>query len=127
MPTAWRAPKRPEHKITQDFNDGLLTVYRVSDQATPGYQPAEKLTELVRLPYAQRKLGLYRYYAARQEQTRVQRVLRVPEPSAKISNLDKVITEDGTEYRIDLVQPVPDVWPKSLDLTLADYRQGVRA
>ena len=125
MPTAWRAPKRPERKITQDFNDGMLTVYRVSDMGKPGYLPEEKPTEMVKLPYAQRKLGLYRYYAARQEQTRVQRVLRVPEPSAKITNLDKVVTEDGTEYRIDLVQPVPDVWPRSLDLTLVDYRQGV--
>ena len=30
MPQPWKAPRRPEHKVTQDFNDGMLTVYRVT-------------------------------------------------------------------------------------------------
>jgi len=124
MPQPWKAPRRPEHKVTQDFNDGMLTVYRVTDEAKPGYLPQEKLTEVVKLPYAQRKVGLYRYYQAQQNQSRVQRVLRVPAPAQEITNRDKVITEDGREYRIDLVQTVPDVYPRSLDLTLAAYRQG---
>ena len=124
MPQPWRAPRRPEHKVTQDFNDGMLTVYRVTDEAQPGYLPKEKLEQVVKLPYAQRKVGLYRYYQAAQNQTRVQRVLRVPQPAQEITNRDKVITEDGREYRIDLVQTVPDVYPPSLDLTLAAYRQG---
>lgn len=124
MAHEWRAPRRPEHKITQDFNDGMLTVYRVTDEAQPGYLPQEKLTKVVSLPYARRKVGLYRYYQAKQEQTRVQKVLRVPEPAQKIKRLNKVITEDGEEYRIDLVQTVTDVYPPSLDLTLAAYRQG---
>ena len=124
MPQPWKAPRRPEHKVTQDFNDGMLTVYRVTDEAQPGYVPQEKLTKVVSLPYARRKVGLYRYYQAKQEQTRVQKVLRVPEPAQKIKRLNKVVTEDGEEYRIDLVQTVPDVYPPSLDLTLAAYRQG---
>ena len=124
MPQPWKAPRRSEHKVTQDYNDGMLTVYRVTDEAEPGYLPQEKLTEIVKLPYAQRKVGLYRYYQAAQNQTRVQRVLRVPKPAQEITNRDKVITEDEREYRIDLVQTVPDVYPKSLDLTLAAYRQG---
>ena len=126
MANAWRAPRRPEHKITQGYNDGMVTILTVSDEARPGYQPAERLTEAVKLPYAQRKVGLYRYYQAKQNQTRAQRVLRVPEPGIyEITNLDKARTEDGKLYRIDLVQTVPDVWPPSLDLTLADYSQGV--
>ena len=124
MPQAWKAPKRPEHKVTQDYNVGMLTVYRVTDEAQPGYLPQEKLTKIVKLPYKERKVGLYRYYQAAQEQTRVQRVLRVPQPAQEITNRDKVITEDEREYRIDLVQTVPDVYPDSLDLTLAAYRQG---
>lgn len=124
MPQPWKAPRRPEHKVTQDYNDGMLTVYRVTDEAKPGYLPQEKPEEIVKLPYAQRKVGLYRYYQAAQNQTRIQRVLRVPKPEAEITNRDKVVTEDGREYRIDLVQTVPDVYPASLDLTLAAYRQG---
>lgn len=126
MATAWKAPRRPDHKITQTYNDGAVTILTVTDEARPGYQPVEKLTEAVKLPYAQRKVGLYRYYQARQNQTRAQRVLRVPKPgNYEITNLDKAETEDGRLYRIDLVQTVPDVWPPSLDLTLADYSQGV--
>lgn len=124
MPQPWKAPRRPEHKVTQDYNDGMLTVYRVTDEAKPGYLPQEKLEKIVSLPYSQRKVGLYRYYQAKQNQSRVQRVLRVPQPAQEISNLDKVVTENGKEYRIDLVQTVPDVYPPSLDLTLAAYRQG---
>ena len=124
MPQPWKAPRRPEHKVTQDFNDGMLTVYRVTDEAQPGHLPQEKLTKVVSLPYARRKVCLYRYYQAKEEQTRVQKVLRVPEPAQKIKRLNKVITEDGEEYRIDLVQTVTDVYPPSLDLTLAAYRQG---
>lgn len=124
MPQPWKAPRRPEHKVTQEYNDGMLTVYRVTDEAQPGYLPQEKLAEIVKLPYAKRKVGLYRYYQAAQNQTRVQRVLRVPQPAAEITNRDKVVTEDGREYRVDLVQTVPDVYPPSLDLTLAAYRQG---
>lgn len=125
MARPWKAPHRPEHKVTQDYNDGMVTVYRVEDEAQPGYLPKEKLIKLVKLPYAQRSLGFKRYYSAKQNQTQIKRILRVPESSVKITNLDKVITEDGSEYRIDLVQPVPDVRPPSLDLTLADYTQGV--
>lgn len=125
MARPWKAPHRPEHKVTQEYNDGMLTVYRVSDEAQPGYLPREKLEKLVKLPYCQRKLGLYRYYQARQNQTRIQRVLRVPQPPMEITNRDRAETEDGKIYRIDLVQTVPDVWPPSLDLTLADYTQGV--
>lgn len=124
MPQPWKAPRRAEHKVTQDFNDGMLTVFRVTDEAQPGYLPQEKLTKVVSLPYKQRKVGLYRYYQAQQNQTRVQRVLRVPKPAQEITNRDKVVTEDEREYRIDLVQTVPDVYPESLDLTLAAYRQG---
>ena len=124
MPAVWRAPKRPEHKITQDYNDGFVTLYRVEDEAAPGYLPREKLKELVGLPYSNRRVGVQRYYAAEQNQSKVQRVIRVPHPPMKLTNRDKAVTEDGEEYRVDLVQFVPDVWPLSDDVTLVAYRQG---
>lgn len=33
------------------------------------------------------------------------------------------MTQDGRQYRIDLVQLAQDVWPPSLDLTLAKTEQ----
>ena len=121
---AWKAPGRPEHKITQSYNDGMLTVYAVSDEAAPGRQPVRRLAELVKLPYETRRVGIQRYYAAAQNQTKVQRVLRVPHSGAPVTNRCLADTEDGIRYRIDLVQFVPDVYPPSDDLTLVVYEQG---
>lgn len=121
---AWKAPGRPEHKITQSYNDGMLTVYTVSDEAAPGRQPVRRLAELVKLPYETRRVGIQRYYAAAQNQTKVQRVLRVPHSGAPVTNRCLADTEDGSRYRIDLVQFVPDVYPPSDDLTLVVYEQG---
>ena len=121
---AWKAPGRPEHKITQSYNDGMLTVYTVSDEAAPGRQPVRRLTELVKLPYETRRVGIQRYYAAAQNQTKVQRVLRVPHSVKPVTNRCLADTEDGSRYRIDLVQFVPDVYPPSDDLTLVVYEQG---
>lgn len=121
---AWKAPGRPEHKITQSYNDGMLTVYTVSNEAAPGRQPVRRLAELVKLPYETRRVGIQRYYAAAQNQTKVQRVLRVPHSGKPVTNLCLADTEDGSRYRIDLVQFVPDVYPPSDDLTLVVYEQG---
>lgn len=122
----WRAPNRPDHRISQSFNDGIVNIFTVEDMAEPGYQPKEKLTPLVSLKYENRRVGIERYYSARQNQTEVQRVIRVPHSGMKITNRNKAITEDGAEYRIDLVQLVPDVYPPSDDLTLVAYVQGVQ-
>lgn len=121
---AWKAPGRPEHKVTQSYNDGMLTVYTVSDEAAPGRQPVRRLAELVKLPYETRRVGIQRYYAAAQNQTKVQRVLRVPHSGKPVTNRCLADTEDGSRYRIDLVQFVPDVYPPSDDLTLVVYEQG---
>ena len=121
---AWKAPGRPEHKITQSYNDGMLTVYTVSDEAAPGRQPVRRLAELVKLPYETRRVGIQRYYAAAQNQTKVQRVLRIPHSGKPVTNRCLADTEDGSRYRIDLVQFVPDVYPPSDDLTLVVYEQG---
>lgn len=47
--------------------------------------------------------------------------MRVPRYGG-ITNQDVAITEDGRQYRIDLVQNA-DVYPPSLDLTLAKIEQ----
>ena len=120
----WKAPQRPHKKVSQTYNDGLCRVFSESDESQPGYQPQIALSEKIRLPYENRKLGIQRFYSGRQNQTEISRVIRVPH-AGNVSNLDTVITEDGARYRIDLVQPVPDVYPASDDLTLVKYEQGV--
>lgn len=122
MPSSWRAPGRPDHKISQSYNDGFVRVFSVSDEAQPGYQPIERLTEKVRLDYDERRAGLYRHYEARQNQIRVERVIRV-QHAGGVTSQDVVEDEQGRRYRVDLVQLVPDVYPVSDDLTLVAYRQ----
>lgn len=119
----WTAPYRPANEVTQDYNDGTVTIYAAADSAQPGYQPKPTLTKKYTLRYDEQRVGIQRYYEAMQNQVQVERVLRVPR--AKITNQDIAETEDGVKYRIDLVQTVDLVYPPSLDLTLTRYEQGV--
>lgn len=121
MSMAWKGPYRPNNEVTQNFNSGKVTIYTVTDAAQPGYQPKPTLKEKITLRYENRRLGIQRYYEAMQNQIEVERVIRVPK--ADINNQDVAETEDGKQYRIDLVQNVEDAWPSSLDLTLTQYIQ----
>ena len=49
-------------------------------------------------------------------------MIRVPRFSA-VSSQDVAVTEDGKQYRVDLVQIVTDVFPASMDLTLSRIDQ----
>ena len=122
---AWKAPFRPrtDNGLTQGYNDGLVTVYSVTDSAAPGYEPKPRLAKKLALRYEERSLGIRRYYEAMQNQISVERVVRCPRV-AGVTNQDVAQTEDGTYYRIDLVQAVTDVYPPSMDLTLAKYIQN---
>lgn len=112
----WKKPNRPNNEVTQSFNDGIIKFYSVEDEAEPGYTPVEKLIYKSERRYEERKLGIQRYYSARQNQVKLSRVVRCPKTD--ISSQDAAITEDCKQYRIDLVQTVPNVYPASVDVTL---------
>lgn len=120
----WKAPYRPRNDgmVTQSYNDGVVTICCVTDAAKPGFKPQPSLALKMELRYEERRLGLQRYYEGRQNQVQIERVLRVPQRPG-LSSQDVAITEDGEQYRIDLVQTVTDVYPPSMDLTLARVDQ----
>lgn len=118
----WKEPYRPANEITQGFNDGLLTVYAVANVSKPGYRPVEGLSKKVSLRYAEQRLGIQRYYSSLQNQIQVERVLRVPR-HGDVNSQDVAITEDGRQYRIDLVQLADGIYPPSVDLTLTRIDQ----
>lgn len=89
-----------------------------------GKLPKVELVPKISLRYDERKVGVDRYYKALQNQIKVERVIRVQD-AAPITNQDVAITEDGKQYRIQHVQTVPGVYPRSVDLTLIAYSQGV--
>lgn len=123
----WKKPYRPAGEVTQSFNDGKVTVYGVVDSSQPGYKPVETLTpKAPPFNYAERSLGVNRYYSAKQNQIELERVIRIPMSNIEISNQDIAETEDGVKYRIDLVQTVLNVYPRSLDLTLVLFAQNGR-
>lgn len=118
----WKTPNRPTNQVTQSYNDGIVKIYNVGDIAKPGYRPAEGLTLKLTLRYDEQRLGIQRYYEAMQNQIQVERVLRVPR-AGNINSQDVAITEDGKQYRIDLVQDASGVYPPSLDITLTKIEQ----
>ena len=120
----FRKPSRPKNEISQTYNSGIVNIFNVTNNGAPGKKPVEKLIPLVSLRYEEQKLGIQRYYQAKQNQTEISRVIRVPKPGTAITNRDIAYTEDGEKYRIDLVQNVAEVYPVSLDLTLVKYVQG---
>lgn len=126
-------PFRPGNEISQCFNSGLASIYAVTDTAQPGYMPVETPTLTVTVPFENIKLGIQRYYEAKQNQVEVERVIRVPNPGPQylISNQDIVqLTElakqegkSPKQYRIELVQMAEGIYPPSLDLTLSRIEQ----
>lgn len=120
----WKAPYRPrENDISQSYNDGLVDLYRQTDGAQPGRSPRPVLSKVGTLAFAEQRLGLQRYYAGKQNQVQVERVIRVPRGFPITSQMAAVIRGAKMQYRIDLVQSVPDVYPPSYDLTLAKVAQ----
>lgn len=119
----WKAPSRPSNQVTQAFNDGVVKIWSVKDTAQPGHLPVESLNELKdTLRYEEKRLGIQRYYTGKQNQVNIERVIRVPRTN-RPSSQDVAILEDGKQYRIDLVQAVTEVYPPSVDLTLARIEQ----
>ena len=124
MTANWKAPNRPAHEISQAYNDGLVSIMTVTDTASPGYAPVRTITMKHVLPFAERTVGVRRYYEAKQNQINVSRVIRVAAATGITTQDEAVIGSD--RYRIDLVQTVSGAYPPSVDLTLVLYAQGVQ-
>lgn len=111
-----KVPFRPNNEISQQYNDGSVKIYAVTNAATPGYQPQESAAHKYTLRFENRALGINRIYLSRQNQAEIKRVIRVPR--VDISPQDVAIINDGKKYRIDTVQEAMGVYPASLDLSL---------
>lgn len=118
----YQRPNRPTHDITQPFNSGIVKIYAVANIAAPGYAPKMALREKVTLRYEEMRLGINRYYQAMQNNIQIERVIRCPR-WGDVTNQDVVITEDGKQYRIDLIQSVDNVYPACIDVSLTKIEQ----
>lgn len=119
----WKAPNRSKHEITQSFNDGIVKIYSVQDDAKPGYKPVQKLSEKITLRFEEQRLGITRLYQSRQAQNEIEKVIRVPK-AGDISAKDVAVLE-GKQYTIDTIQKVTDVYPPCQDLALVRIEQEI--
>lgn len=119
-------PNRPAHDITQPFNSGIVKIHKTINQAQPGYKAVEALKDNpVTLRYDEQRTGITRYYAAKQANIQIVRVLRVPSTSNStvFDVQDVAITEDTMQYRIEQIQTVPGVYPPCVDISLSKIVQ----
>lgn len=105
--------------ITQTFNDGVLTVYKVGNIAGIGNMPKDGLIQKFTntIPYEERTVGMNRFIANKQENTLIEQLLRIPRING-IAREDVVVPIDGEQYRIKQIQSINNVEPRCLDLSL---------
>lgn len=101
----------------QQFNSGVLVIYKVGNIAEPGNKPKNGLTiKYEMLRYDERTVGITRNSLAKQDQSSIEQLVRV-------QRLDDISVHDvvvlaGKQYDIYQVQYINDVSPKSIDLSL---------
>lgn len=120
----WKAPYRPNNKVTQPFNDGIVQIFTVENVAEPGDMPKESLVLKETLRFESQRLGINRLYMSKQNQAEIEAVLRVPNRNT-VSNQDiAVMNGDETkQYAVESIQTVMDVWPPSMDIALKRIEQ----
>jgi len=105
----------------QSFPDGIVNVYKVTDIALPGDMPVDGLVLKQTLRYKERTVGMGRYYAAMQNNIKVDFVIRCPEVrglSEKSTDILVAILIDGQQYKIMQIQYPEDVNPPVMDMSL---------
>jgi hypothetical protein len=108
-------------KAYQSFNDGIVNIYEVGNTALPGNMPKEGLILQQTLRYKERTVGFNRYYAALQNNIKVDFVIRCPEVrglSEKNTDILVATLNGGQQYDIKQIQYPEDVEPPVMDLTL---------
>ena len=119
----WKKPNRLSHEISQSFNSGVVKIYETEDISVPGYAPKQQLKEKAILRYEEQRTGITRYYAAKQANVEIAKVLRCLRMDS-VYTQDVAETEDGSRYRIEQIQTVQNAYPPCMDLSLSKVVQN---
>ena len=105
--------------------DGLVRIYSVANTAAEGDAPVEALTLKACMRYAERTVGIGRFYAAMQNNVKIDYVLRCRRIREVTTQDVAVPTADGKQYKIVQIQYPEGIEPPVMDLSLerldADY------
>lgn len=103
--------------ITQTFNDGVLRVYKVENISDKGDKPKDGLVPrlLSTIPYEERTVGITRNHLAKQEQSSIEQLVRIPRLNISVHD---VVILNGKQYDIYQSQNINNVEPRCLDLSL---------
>lgn len=107
----------PKQTRTQTFNDGICQICEVHNIAAPGEMPKDGIAEKAKLRYEERTVGMSRFWAAMQAQSKIHLLLRMPQIRS-VNDYDVVVLRDGEQYVIKQIQYPKDVEPPSMDLSL---------
>ena len=106
------------------FNDGVAIIYRVENTADEGERPCEKLIPIRKVHFANRTVGMGRYFEAMQNQIKISKLLLIPFfMQANVLDVVKICGDD-TQYRIEQVQQKSDTKPFTTLLTLSAIKPG---
>ncbi len=104
--------------ITQTYNDGIADIYSVKNSAANGDFPIEVLELKIKtLCYQELTVGMGRFWEASQENTKIERLLRIPRINI-IKRGDVIIPIDGEQYKIVQIQFPKGIVPASMDISL---------
>lgn len=101
----------------ESFPDGIAVIYDNQNRGGVGNYPVDKLVERHRLRFRERTVGVSRFYAALQDNSRIERMIRCPRMD-DVSVLDAVRIVGGEHYRIVQIQYPEDVSPAVMDISL---------
>ena len=100
-----------------------MKFYKTKNGAQPGHKAVEHLKNPpVTLRYDEQRTGVTRFYAAKQNNIQIDRVIRCPAVPG-IDSQDVAVTEDGLQYRIEQIQTVDNIWPACVDISLSKIVQ----
>lgn len=122
-------PNRITGDISQTFSDGYVEIYKTRNTAQRGYKADVQIIpgSQVKYRFAEQRVGINRYYSAKQANVQIDRVVRIPYAGERAVATDEIAVVNGDEslkYRIEQVQIVNDTNPKSIDLSLSLIRWG---
>lgn len=98
----------------QAFNDGCCSFRLIDEDGNAG-------SEKEHLNFEERTVGYKRYYEAMTNKVQIDRMIRVPQRPWLTTEYLAVL--EGQVYELKQVQVIPDVSPRSMDVSLHLTRQ----